>query len=125
MSPRSSRFALAARSPNWSTWSCCCASASARATTKARQWIPARSSPAETARTSTATLTRSSWQMSDERLQRGIYLRRKERPAACYRLLVLNVTPGATGRELRDALADIAGLLAGLKAGRVPELAGL
>jgi len=63
--------------------------------------------------------------MSDERLQRGIYLRRKERPAACYRLLVLNVTPGATGRELRDALADIAALLAGLKAGRVPELAGL
>lgn len=43
----------------------------------------------------------------DCRLQDGIYFQRERRPGRCYRLLLLNVKPGATRPEMRESIASV------------------
>ena len=61
--------------------------------------------------------------MSD-RIQEGIYFRSRERPAPCWRLLLLEVVPGSAAADVRDAIGAIVGMLRALRAGRVRELRG-
>jgi Dyp-type peroxidase family len=63
--------------------------------------------------------------MGEDRLQDGIYFRGRERPAPCYRLLILNLAPGVGRQAARDALGEVMGLLAALRVGHVRELSGL
>ena len=58
------------------------------------------------------------------RTQAGIAFQPGRRPAPCYRLLLLNAAPGATGATVRSGLRSIIELLGCLRAGDVPELAG-
>jgi deferrochelatase/peroxidase EfeB len=59
-----------------------------------------------------------------DRIQEGIRFRRGERPAPCWRLLLLDVVPGAAAPEVRAALAAIVRMLDALRAGEVRELRG-
>jgi Dyp-type peroxidase family len=61
--------------------------------------------------------------MSD-RIQEGVYFRSGERPAPCWRLLLLRVVPGAAPADVRDALGRVLRMLAALRAGTVRELRG-
>jgi Dyp-type peroxidase family len=61
--------------------------------------------------------------MSD-RIQEGVYFRSGERPAPCWRLLLLRIVPGAERTGVRDAIGRILRMLAALRAGSVPELRG-
>ncbi len=58
------------------------------------------------------------------RMQRGIAFRPGQRPLRCWRLLLLNVASGASGRELREAIAAIDKMLRDLGRGEVRDLAG-
>ena len=59
-----------------------------------------------------------------DRIQAAIRFRRGERPAPCWRLLLLDVVPGAAAPEVRAALAAIVRMLDALRAGEVRELRG-
>lgn len=59
-----------------------------------------------------------------DRIQEGIRFRRGERPSPCWRLVLLDVVPGATPPDVRGAIAAIARMLGALRAGEVPELRG-
>jgi Dyp-type peroxidase family len=61
--------------------------------------------------------------MSD-RIQEGVYFRSGERPAPCWRLLLLRVAPGAARAEAGAALGGVMRMLAALGAGKVRELRG-
>ena len=61
--------------------------------------------------------------MSD-RIQEGVYFRSGERPAPCWRLLLLDVSPGAAPADVREALGRVMRMLAALRAGKVRELRG-
>jgi Dyp-type peroxidase family len=61
--------------------------------------------------------------MSD-RIQEGVYFRSGERPAPCWRLLLLRVAPGAAPTDVREALGSVMRMLAALRAGKVRELRG-
>ncbi len=57
-------------------------------------------------------------------LQDGIYHAHGARPPACFRLLVLDVVPGADAGAVHGALRAVHEMLAGLPRGRVRDLAG-
>lgn len=57
-----------------------------------------------------------------DRLQPGIYFRPKERPRACWRLVLLDFESGVGANEARVAVAALAAMLRGLRAGSVREL---
>jgi Dyp-type peroxidase family len=63
-----------------------------------------------------------------DRLQDGIYFRsgqqpgQGQRPSPCYRLLLLNVSPGTTPSEARQAIATVWTMLQNLRRGIVREL---
>jgi Dyp-type peroxidase family len=59
-----------------------------------------------------------------DRIQEGVYFRSGERPAPCWRLLLLRVVPGAAPADVRDALGRVLRMLAALRAGTVRELRG-
>lgn len=59
-----------------------------------------------------------------DRIQPGIFFRRCERPAACWRLLLLDVEHGTSTASARTALQRIDELLAELARGSVRELEG-
>lgn len=61
--------------------------------------------------------------MSDQ-LQDGIYFRPEERPAPCYRLLLLNAAAGATAAGVHHAMAATMEMLHRLPDGEVRELRG-
>jgi Dyp-type peroxidase family len=60
-----------------------------------------------------------------DRLPRGIYFREGQRPAACFRLLLLDAQASASADEFGTALQAIASMLEDLRRGCVRELAGL
>jgi Dyp-type peroxidase family len=62
--------------------------------------------------------------VSRDRLQPGVFFRPGERPPACWRLVALDVAPGARPREARTALHALTRMLAGLRRGVVRELRG-
>ncbi len=57
-------------------------------------------------------------------LQPGIAFRSGQRPAPCYRLVLLDAAPGANPTVVHDALRDIDQMLCDLAAGQVRELQG-
>jgi Dyp-type peroxidase family len=59
-----------------------------------------------------------------DRIQEGVYFRSGERPAPCWRLLLLRVVPGSAAADVRDAIDAIVRMLGALRAGRVRELRG-
>jgi Dyp-type peroxidase family len=61
--------------------------------------------------------------MSDQ-IQEGVYFRSGERPAPCWRLLLLRVVPGTEPAGVRDAIRRTLRMLAALRAGSVRELRG-
>jgi Dyp-type peroxidase family len=58
------------------------------------------------------------------RLQEGIVFEADQRPAPCYRLVLLNVEPDASPKAVREALAALAEMLRDLATGTVRELVG-
>jgi deferrochelatase/peroxidase EfeB len=58
-------------------------------------------------------------------LQEGIYFRSGERAPPAYRLVVLNVVPGALARDVGGALEQVWLMLAGLRKGSVRDLGEL
>lgn len=62
--------------------------------------------------------------MDGSRLQPGIAFRHEQQPSPCYRLVLLNASSGATGSDVRRALADVDAMLRALAEGHVPELQG-
>lgn len=58
----------------------------------------------------------------NDQFQDGIYYRSKETPAPFYRLLLLNVAPGAPANEARVALAELWVMLQQLRQGVVQDL---
>jgi Dyp-type peroxidase family len=58
------------------------------------------------------------------RLQRGVHFEQGARPKPCYRLLLLDVPPAATGDEVAAAVDCVVGMLAELAAGRMRGLQG-
>jgi Dyp-type peroxidase family len=59
-----------------------------------------------------------------DRIQPGIYFRPGQKPPPYYRLLLLDVVPGAAPERARDGLARVLGVVEELSEGRVRELAG-
>jgi Dyp-type peroxidase family len=59
-----------------------------------------------------------------DRIQEGVFFRRGERPAPCWRLLLLRAAPGAAPADVRDALALVLRMVPTLRAGKVRELRG-
>jgi deferrochelatase/peroxidase EfeB len=59
-----------------------------------------------------------------DRLQPGIYFRPKKRPAACWRLVLLDLESGIGANEARAAVAALDAMLSGLRAGSVRDLLG-
>jgi deferrochelatase/peroxidase EfeB len=57
-----------------------------------------------------------------DRLQEGIYFRSGERPGPCYRLLLLNVRPGATPADAGRAIDAVWDMLQDLRRGLVRDL---
>ena len=57
-------------------------------------------------------------------LQPGIAFRSGQRPAPCYRLVLLDAAPGADPAVVHDALRDVDQMLCDLVAGQVRELQG-
>lgn len=60
----------------------------------------------------------------EDRLQDGIYFRSGESPPPCFRILLLNVSPGTQPGNLRTSLDAVTQMLADLKRGQVRELEG-
>lgn len=58
------------------------------------------------------------------RLQEGIFFGPTKTPPPCWRLLLLDVSPGAPPGEARAAIAAVLRMVAALRAGRVRELTG-
>jgi Dyp-type peroxidase family len=59
-----------------------------------------------------------------ERIQEGIRFGRGEKPSPCWRLLLLDVVPGAAAADVRAAIAAVVRMLAELRAGEVRDLRG-
>lgn len=64
----------------------------------------------------------SSADVHPDRLQDGLYFRKDQRPSRCYRLLLLNVSPGTTPSDARQAIATVWTMLQDLRRGVVREL---
>jgi len=57
-----------------------------------------------------------------DRIQEGVFFRRDERPAPCWRLLLLRVLPGAAPADVRAGIGEVLRMLVALRAGKVREL---
>lgn len=62
--------------------------------------------------------------MTVDRLQDGVYFRSKQGPPQCFRLLLLNVTDGVDGTQVRLALEQVLRMLESLRRGRLHDLVG-
>ncbi len=62
--------------------------------------------------------------MSEDRLQPGVWFRPGERPPPAWRLVLVNVLSRSRPRQVKDAIAALLEMLAGLPEGRVRELEG-